>query len=108
VNVIVVGAGVIGCAVAWELASRGAAVQVVETRGTGGGATKASAGMLAPQIEGHIAPLLALGSRSLALYDEFVARVMADSGRDVEYDRSPSWRRGRSTYTARDTLRPPA
>ncbi len=87
-DVIVVGAGVIGCAVAWELASRGAVVRVVERRGTGAGATRASAGMLAPQIEGHVAPLLALGERSLAMYDRFVARVTADAARPIEYERS--------------------
>jgi glycine oxidase len=88
VKIIVVGAGVVGCAVAHELASRGARVRVIDSRGTGRGATRASAGMLAPHIEGHIAPLHALGVRSLGMYDGFVARVNADSGHAVEYERT--------------------
>jgi glycine oxidase len=44
-DVIVVGAGIIGCAVAYELARRGASVQVVDQRSTGMGATQASAGI---------------------------------------------------------------
>jgi glycine oxidase len=88
VNVIVIGAGIVGCAVAHELAARGAAVRVLEARGVGQGATRASAGILASTIEGHVPELLDLGARSLALYGDFIARVEKDSGSPVEYDRS--------------------
>jgi glycine oxidase len=87
VTVTVVGAGIIGCAIAYELASRGADVRLVDPRGTGQGASRASAGMLAPRIEGHSPALLRLGLASLDLYDTFVARVAADSQRRVEYRR---------------------
>ena len=87
-NVVVVGAGVIGYAVAYELAARGAHVRVVDPRGHGGGATRASAGILAPYIEGHSAALLELGVASLNQYESFLARVTADAGRDVEYRRT--------------------
>ena len=50
-SVVVVGAGLIGSAVAWELASRGARVSVFDAREPGFGATQASAGMLAPYTE---------------------------------------------------------
>ena len=86
-KVTVVGAGIIGCAVAYELARRGARVHVVDPRTPGQGATRASAGILAPYIEGHVPSLLKLGVRSLALYDEFVQRVSADGGTDVEFAR---------------------
>lgn len=86
-NVTVVGAGVIGCAVACELARRGARVHVVDPRTPGQGATRASAGILAPYIEGHVASLLTLGVRSLALYDDFVQRLSAEAGMDLEYAR---------------------
>ena len=86
-KVTVVGAGVIGCAVAYELARRGARVHVADPRTPGQGATRASAGILAPYIEGHVPSLLKLGVRSLALYDDFVQRVIADAGIDVEYTR---------------------
>jgi glycine/D-amino acid oxidase-like deaminating enzyme len=49
-DTIVIGAGVIGCAVAYELARRGASVELVDERPAGYGATQASAGILAPYI----------------------------------------------------------
>ena len=87
-DVIVIGAGIIGCAVARELARRGARVRVFEARTIGAGATQASAGILAPYIEGHErGALLQLGLRSLALYDAFVHDVSEESGLAIEYRR---------------------
>jgi glycine oxidase len=88
VNVLVIGAGVVGCAVGHELAGRGAAVRIVDMRDVGEGATQASAGVLCPHIEGHAAPLLQLGTRSLGLYDQFIAHVAHDSRQSIEYQRS--------------------
>lgn len=87
-NVVVVGAGVIGYAVAYELAARGAHVRIVDPRGHGDGATRASAGILAPYIEGHSAALLQLGIASLHQYDGFLARLAADARLDVECRRT--------------------
>ena len=88
-SVIVVGAGIVGCTVAYELARSGARVQVLEPRAPGQGATRASAGILAPDIEGHGSTLLRmLGRRSIALYDDFVSRVGGDSEHDVIYLRN--------------------
>ena len=88
-HVVVVGAGIVGCAIAYELARRGARVQVVDRRDVGAGATQASAGMLAPYIEAQDGPaLLELAARSLDLYDEFVSSVVEDSGATVQYVRS--------------------
>ena len=88
-DVIVIGAGIIGCAVACELGRRGAAVRVLESRDVGRGATQASAGILAPFIEAHRpGPLRTLGAKSLELWDDFVARAAADSGCDVLYART--------------------
>ena len=87
-SVIVVGAGIIGCAIARELAARGVACALFDDRPVGGGATRASAGMLAPYVEAHErGPLLDLGIRSLDLYDDWIAGVSRDSGADVEYRR---------------------
>lgn len=86
--VLVIGAGIIGCAVARELSSRGIAVTVIDDRPPGGGATQASAGMLAPYVEGHEGGLLRdLGVRSLDLYDDWIAAVRRESGLDIEYRR---------------------
>src|SRR5580765_8872655 len=88
-NILVVGAGIVGCAVAYELARRGASVHVIDDRPPGMGATQASAGMLAPYTEAkdRDALFLDLAIRSLELYDEFVARVAADAGVLVGYNR---------------------
>ncbi len=83
-----IGAGVIGCAAAFELAEAGARVRVIDARTPSAGASQASAGVLAPYVEGHGSPVLrALGRRSLDLYPSFVERVVAASGREVEFDR---------------------
>ena len=88
-DVIVIGAGIIGCAVACELGRRGAAVRVLESRAVGGGATQASAGILAPYTEAdRPGPLRTLCAESLGLWDDFVGRAVADSGRDVLYERT--------------------
>jgi glycine oxidase len=90
-DVLVVGAGIIGCTVADALSARGAAVRVIDPRGPGGGATQASGGMLAPHSEGRHAPALeALGARSLALYDALVAGLAEASGRSIPYARTGS------------------
>jgi glycine oxidase len=87
-DVIVIGGGIIGCAVARELARRGASVCVFEARTLGAGATQASAGVLAPYIEAHDrGPLFDLTVRSLDMYDAFVASVRDESGLPVEYRR---------------------
>jgi glycine oxidase len=86
-DVAIIGAGIIGCAVAEELGRRGARVAVFDAREVGAGATQASAGILAPYVEGHQrGPLLEQGVRSLALYDAFVERLTA-SGVAIEYRR---------------------
>jgi len=86
---LVIGAGVVGASVAWELASTGARVRLIDARTPGDGATRASAGVLCPYIEGHPAsPLRDLGRESLDLYDDFIARLRRDSRRDVVYERS--------------------
>jgi len=88
VRVIVVGAGVIGCAVAFECARRGARVQVLDPRSPGGGATYASAGMLAPYIEGHSPALRALCVQGLGAYDAFLSRLQGAVGTLPEYGRN--------------------
>lgn len=88
-SVVVVGAGVVGCTVAHQLAKEGARITILEPRAPGQGATRASAGILAPDIEGHGSSLLRLlGRRSIAMYDDFIAGLRADSGRDIVYQRN--------------------
>src|SRR5258707_10676878 len=87
-DIIVVGAGIVGCAVAYELARRGASVEIVDDRPVGMGATQASAGVLAPHIEAREGTLLDLAVRSLDLYDKFIDTVTLDAGSPVPYRRS--------------------
>lgn len=88
IDVIVIGAGVIGCAAAYEMGRRGLKVHVYDSRAPGAGASQASAGVLAPYIEAESrSPLEALGVRSLALFDEFLSQVASDAGQTVRYVR---------------------
>jgi glycine oxidase len=88
-DVIIVGAGIIGCAIAREMTRRGAQVRVFEARAVGAGATQASAGVLAPYIEApRQGPLLDLAVRSLQMYDAFVQELREDSGVAIEYRRA--------------------
>jgi len=87
-SAVVVGAGVIGATVAWSLVQAGYDVDVIDARSPGEGATRASAGVLAPFIEGAPAsPLRALGHAGLELYDAFIAQLHRDSGQPVVYAR---------------------
>ena len=88
-DVVVVGSGIIGCAIARELARRGASVAIIDDRPVGMGATQASAGVLAPYIEMRDStPLLGPAVRSLELYEEFIRATEADSGVSIRYGRT--------------------
>ena len=87
-KITVVGAGIVGLSIAYELASRGTTVRILDPRGPGQGATWASAGILAPHIEAHSEPLLRLGVASLNEYDRFIDRLTVDSDQLIEYQRS--------------------
>lgn len=82
-DVAVIGAGIIGLSVAFELAGRGASVRVYDTREPAKAASWAAAGMLAPRTE-HLpdAALRELCESSLAAYPQFVEHVRAASGVD--------------------------
>ncbi|HEY8549923.1 MAG TPA: glycine oxidase ThiO [Vicinamibacterales bacterium] len=87
--VVVIGAGIIGAAVAWELARRGAQVEIFEARTPGQGATQASAGMLAPYTEARATAVFeALCIEGLSAYDDFVEALRAETSHPFEYRRS--------------------
>ena len=84
-DVVVVGGGVIGLAIAREAARSGLGVVLLERGEPGGEATGASAGMLAAQLEAHHpGPLRSLSLQSRALYPEFVRGVEAEAGMSVD------------------------
>ena len=75
-----------GCAVARELARRGLRTVVVERGELAAEASRAAAGMVAPQAETeHPGPLLRLGIESRRRYPQWLAQLQAESGIDVEY-----------------------
>ncbi len=77
-NVVVVGGGVIGCSVAWQLARKGIKVTLIERGQPGEEASGAAAGMLAPQAEvahGSNGPLFELCLASREIYPDFVAEL---------------------------------
>ena len=76
-DAVVIGAGVVGLAIAFELARSGRRVQVLERGRVGRGATWAAGGMLAPVSEAELEtePLIELACDSLRRYPEFVAEV---------------------------------
>jgi glycine oxidase len=89
VKVVVIGAGIIGVSIADAMAARGADVTVLDMRSPGRGASHASAGILAPYTEAHgNEPMLALGTRSLAMFDAYLSRLESETGRRIEYGRT--------------------
>jgi glycine oxidase len=84
-DVVVVGGGIIGAAIAWRLAGNGASVILVDPS-PGLGATHAAAGMLAPVTELHYGEerLLRLNLASARRYPDWIAEL----GTDVGYRRT--------------------
>ena len=98
-DVVVVGAGAVGLAVAWRAAQRGLRVTVLERADApGAGASAVAAGMLAP-ISETIAtelPLMRLGLAGVDAYPGFVEELGDASGMD------PGYRRCGTLLAARD------
>jgi len=89
-DVVVVGAGVIGLATAFDLRRRGSDVAVIEAASAPGtGATRVAAGMLAPvgELDFGEPALLEINLRSAELYPDFVAAVEGITGHDTGYRR---------------------
>jgi glycine oxidase len=84
-TVAIIGAGVIGLAIAWRLAARGAQVAVFDKGAAGSGASHAAAGMLAACAEAEPGEeaLVALGRESQARWPAFAAELEQTSGVDV-------------------------
>jgi glycine oxidase len=83
-DLLVVGGGAIGMAIAWRAARRGMAVSLVERDGTGEGTSRIAAGMLAPVAEvefgGAGRRMLDLAMRSAALWPGFASELHDASG----------------------------
>lgn len=88
-DAVVIGGGVIGLAVARELARGGAEVVLIERGETGAEASWAAAGMLAPQVEADSADkFFKLAAASRDAYPAFARELEGESGINIELDRT--------------------
>jgi glycine oxidase len=87
-DVVVIGGGVIGASIAFELAGEKLRVAVLDRQQPGLEASWAAAGMLSPAPDSvRDLPLVPLGRESLNLYPEFVAAIEEASGESTGYAR---------------------
>jgi glycine oxidase len=85
-DAVIAGGGLIGGAIALDLALAGVRVAVFDQGEPGREASWAGAGILSPAPENPATiPLVPLGKASMALYPEFVARIQEVSGQDVGF-----------------------
>ncbi|HTX15344.1 MAG TPA: glycine oxidase ThiO [Candidatus Baltobacteraceae bacterium] len=87
-DVAIVGGGVIGLSIAFELAADNLRVVVLDRQRPGQEASWAAAGMLSPAPDSpRDIPLAPLGNESLRLYPQFVSAIEEESGRQVSFAR---------------------
>ena len=86
-KIIIIGGGVIGLGIGWQLAKAGAAVTIHERGQAGRGASWAAGGMLGPIAEAHIDELnlLKLSNQSLARYPEWVHELETETDMSIGY-----------------------
>jgi glycine oxidase len=88
-RVAIVGAGIIGAAIADAVSARGARVHIFDMRAPGQGASQASAGVLAPYTEATPgSPIFTIGSRSLALWDAWADSLRESAPVPFHYART--------------------
>ena len=87
-DIVIIGGGVIGASIAFELADDKLRVAVLDRQQPGREASWAAAGMLSPAPDSsRDLPLVPLGRESLRLYPEFVAAIEETSGESAGYAR---------------------
>ena len=88
-DAVVLGGGVVGLAVARELARGGAEVVLIERGAAGAESSWAAAGMLAPQVEADCADeFFRLAAASRDAYPAFARALEEESGVSIELDRT--------------------
>ncbi|MGZ4133555.1 MAG: glycine oxidase ThiO [Tumebacillaceae bacterium] len=84
-DTLIIGGGVIGCSIAYELAKRGCKPLVIDKDALGSQATSAGAGMLGAQVEMHQpGAMFELGLASRALFPELQQELLDIGGVDIE------------------------
>ncbi len=94
-DVVVVGAGIVGCSVSYHLARSGLKVALLDKGSVAGEATQAAAGMLAPLAdeppdEEH--PLQQLALAALRYYDGLDEQLQQETGIDIGLVKVPTLR----------------
>jgi len=83
-DVIVIGGGIIGLSLAWELSRRSASVLLIERREPGQEASHAGGGMIADLDPVLPAELHELAHRSARLYPKFVSELEAETQHTID------------------------
>src|SRR5579859_2375643 len=84
-DTVVVGGGIIGVSLAFELRRRGQSVLVLDRQEPGREASWAAAGTISPAPDRESPAIAALGCESYRLYPEFVAAIEAASGKSAGF-----------------------
>ncbi|MDP6496682.1 MAG: glycine oxidase ThiO [Dehalococcoidia bacterium] len=85
-DVVIIGGGVIGCSIAYQLAKQQVRVVVLERTRFAAGASGATAGVISPlwHVDPDIEPMWRLGMRSLELFPS-LASELSEAGVDPEF-----------------------
>jgi glycine oxidase len=85
-DVVIIGGGVIGCSIAYQLAKQQVRVVVLERTRFAAGASGATAGVISPlwHVDPDVEPMWCLGMRSLELFPS-LASELSEAGVDPEF-----------------------
>lgn len=80
-KIVIIGAGIIGLSLGWQLARNGYSVEIFEKGEAGKQASWAAAGMLSPYLEAGFddSEFLKMGISSLELYPQFLAELVEET-----------------------------
>jgi glycine oxidase len=107
-DILILGAGVIGCSLARELVRANATVTVLDRGPAGGAASSAAAGLLSPTVSAAPSgPLTELCYQCGAIYESWVQELREDGADDVGFGR-PGMLEGWTDSPAKHTAGLPA